>query len=89
MKVIKLLGVTILLLVVTSVTLSNRSLDDTQVVADLSREIASLEHANCILRSELATRGSLLLAIDKLAPLGYAEPETIAALPEPGHVASR
>lgn len=89
MKIIKLLGVLIVLLVIVSVTLSNHSLDDSEIVAKLTRDNSSLEHANAILRAEIADQGSLTKTIEVIKASGYQSPDNIATLPIPGQVASR
>lgn len=89
MKTIKLLGITILLLVLTNITLANFALDDSAVVAELTSEITSLKHANVILNSEVATRGSLTLAFKRVQEEGYVATPTVATLAQPGVVALR
>ena len=81
MKIIKILGVVIVLLVLVNVTLTNRSVDDSQKVADLSSQIASLGRDNTILRSQVAEAGSLTLLSDKIAAAGFADASKIASLP--------
>jgi len=89
LKTIKLLGITILLLVLTNITLANFALDDSAVVSDLTSEITSLKHANVILNSEVATRGSLTLAIQRVEEQGFIAAPTVATLARPGVVALR
>jgi len=89
MKTLKILGFLIVLLVITSVTFSNHSLDDSELVKGLSKDISSLEHANTILRSEVARRGSLSASLDKIEAAGFTVPEQVATLSSPGQVASR
>lgn len=89
MKLIKLLTFCLAALVVTSVTYSNHSLDDSQKVADLSREISELEKSNVILRAKVAKQGSLTTIASKIEELGFISAKEIASLNVPGMVASR
>lgn len=89
MKVVKLLGLTIFLLVLTNITVANYSLDDSAVVSDLTSEITSLKHANIILRSEVASRGSLTQAVETIMAQGYIQPSTVATLAHNGSIALR
>lgn len=89
MRLVKLLGLAIVLLGLYSVTLSNHSLDDSVVVADLNHEISSLAHANDVLRAKIASRGSLTAAAEEIEAKGYTSPDAIATLSAPSEVASR
>lgn len=89
MKIIKTLAFAIFLLILANITMANYSLDDSAVVSDLAVEINSLKHANIILRSEVATRGSLTQAVEVILSQGYQSPKEIATLAEPGVVALR
>ncbi len=89
MKTIKLLALAIFLLVLTNITMANYSLDDSVVVSDLDSQITSLKHANIILRSEVASRGSLTQAVETIMAEGYTTPSTIATLAQPGALALR
>lgn len=89
MKITKILAGIITLLVIISVTLSNHSLEYSEVVADLSSDITSLEHANTILSAEIAERGSLTAAAERISSANFEEPENIATLSGPGQVALR
>lgn len=89
MKVIKFLGLIIVGLVITSVTVSNHSLDDSAVVSELTQEIKSLERDNTVLRAEIASAGSLTAAAENIELAGFVPPSNIATLAAPGHVAMR
>ena len=89
MKTIKLLALAIFLLVLANITMANYSLDDSVIVADLDSQITSLKHANIILRSEVASRGSLTQAIETIVAEGYTTPSTIATLAQPDNLALR
>ena len=89
MKTIKIFSGIIFLHVITNITMANYSLDDSQVVSDLAGEIISLKHANTILRSEVASKGSLTQAVEKIVAAGYTQPSAIATLSGPSSVASR
>ena len=89
MKIVKLLFVVIAALVVTSVTYSNHSLDDSQKVADLSSEITSLEKENVILRSQIADAGSLTKIASKVEEMGFVPAEVVVSIDAPLNVASR
>lgn len=89
MKLIKLLGVVIALLVVTSVTVSNHSLDDSQRVADLSAEISAIEKQNTLTAAKIAEAGSLTQIALRVEALGFVAPNKVATLSLPGTVASR
>lgn len=89
MKLVKLLAIFIVALVVSSVTLSNHSLDDSDRVADLNRELEVLEHQNTILRAELAEVGSLTQVASRIEELGFVENPPVVTLTIPGNVALR
>lgn len=89
MKLIKLLALIIVLLVITNVTLTNRSLDDGLTLSNLSKEIAELQNQNIILRARIASAGSLTGVKEKLLSAGYTESPRIVAVPENSSVASR
>lgn len=89
MKLVKILFAVIAVLVVTSVTLSNHSLDDSQKVADLSAEITAIEKANTLVSSQIADAGSLTKIAAKVEAMGYVAPVKIVTLTLPGNVASR
>lgn len=89
MKLVKILFAFIAVLVVTSVTVSNHSLDDSQKVAELAAEITAIEHENTLTASEIAEAGSLTKIAAKVEGLGYVAPVTVVTLTLPGNVASR
>lgn len=88
MKMIKLLCIVIAALVVTSVTFSNHSLDDSQRVSDLSNEILELEKNNTVLRSQIADAGSLTKMNERVMAMGFVTTPQIVSLPA-GSIASR
>jgi hypothetical protein len=76
-------------LVVTSVTLSNHSLDDSQRVSDLSVEIIELEKSNTIIRASIADAGSLTKLSNRVEELGFVEVPKVVSLGAVGPVALR
>ncbi|KKU88474.1 MAG: hypothetical protein UY18_C0013G0019 [Microgenomates group bacterium GW2011_GWF2_47_9] len=88
MKLIKVFALSIVLLMVLSVTLSNRSLDDSQEVREITETIASLEHDNTLLRAEIASVGSLTAVAEKASSLGWSTSPKIVTLSLSGRVAS-
>ncbi len=89
MKLIKLLFVVIIALVLGSVTMSNRSVDESVVVADLEHEITLLQDQNTILQAEVAASGALSTLSARIAEAGFTESPKVAALPTPTAVALR
>lgn len=89
MKLIKALFAIIVVLVVGSVTLTNRSLDESIVVSNLTKEITALQNQNTILRASVAAAGSLGSLTAKLADAGFVESPKVVALPTISSVASR
>ncbi len=89
MKLIKFLALVIVGLVITNVTLTNRSVDESILVADLSSEISELQNQNRILESQVAEAGSLDAVRQKLAEIGFVETPAIVSITVPGSVASR
>lgn len=80
MKMIKFLCLVIAALVVTSVTYSNHSLDDSQRVSDLTREIAEIEKNNTVLRSQIADAGSLTKMNERVQAMGFTEVPKIVSI---------
>lgn len=89
MKLIKALFAVIVILVVISVTLTNRSVDESVIVADLTRDIASLQNENTILRAQVASAGSIGNLSVKLQEAGFVESAKVASLSPVVAVASR
>jgi len=90
MKLIKFLFAIIVILVIANVTLTNRSVDEGVVVADLTRDIATLQNDNTILKSQVAAAGSIGSLTAKLAEAGFTESSAkIASLSTVSSVASR
>lgn len=90
MKLIKLLFVFIVGLVLTNVTLTNRSLDQSLQMSELSAEIQSLTKEVSILEAQLASKGSLTAQEIKIKELGFLPPSQIIAVgAQPSSVALR
>lgn len=89
MKLIKALFVVIVALVIGNVTLANRSVDESIVVADLSSEISSLQNENTILKANVASLGSLGSVSAKIEAAGFMTTPKIASVQTTTAVASR
>lgn len=89
MKLIKLLFGVIVILVLANVTLTNRSVDEGIVVANLSKEIATLQNQNTILKGQVASMGSIGNLTAKLEEAGFVETPKVVSLPTTSSVASR
>lgn len=89
MKLIKLLFVVIVGLVIANVTLTNRTVDESIVVANLSQEISDLHDQNTILRATVAAAGSIGNLSAKLAEAGFVESGKVVSLSTAANVASR
>jgi len=89
MKLIKFLFGVIVILVIGSVTLTNRSVDEGVVVASLSHEISALQNDNAILAAEVASLGAIGNLRTKLAQEGYVESGKVASVSVVSSVASR
>ena len=89
MKLIKILFIVIIGLVITNVTLTNRTVDEGVVVSNLSKEISSLRDQNTILASQVAELGSLSAISTKLESAGYVETPKVVSLTGSSSVASR
>ncbi len=89
MKLIKALSLIIVILVISSVTLTNRSVDESLVVGELTREIASLENQNTILKAEVSATGSLGNLSLLIEEAGFSASPTLVTLPGTTSVASR
>lgn len=89
MKLIKILFIVIIGLVITNVTLTNRTVDEGVVVSNLTKEISSLRDQNTILASQVAELGSLSAVSAKLEAAGYVETPKIVSLTNSSSVASR
>ena len=87
MKAVIALSGVIVTLVLVSVTITNRSVDDSQVVADLNSQITALARENTILQASVADAGSLTALSDKITAAGFSDAKTIAALAVPSAVA--
>ncbi|MFZ2199792.1 MAG: hypothetical protein WAV40_03315 [Microgenomates group bacterium] len=89
MKLIKFFCFIIVVLVIGNVTLTNRSVDESLVVANLSRDISALQNENTILKSEVASAGSIVELSSKIEAAGFISSGKVAALPSVSSVASR
>lgn len=89
MKLIKALFAVIVMLVIGNVTLANRSVDESLVVSDLSSEIAALQNENTILKSVVASAGSIGSLSTKIEEAGFVATPKIAAVQGTLQVASR
>jgi hypothetical protein len=89
MKIIKLLSFVIVALVIANVTLTNKSVDESLVVSNLSRDIAILENENTILKAEVASAGSIKELSARIEAAGFVSTGNIASLPSVSNVASR
>ena len=89
MKIIKLLSFIIVALVIGNVTLTNRSVDESLIVSNLSRDIAILQNENTILKAEVASSGSIKELSSRIEAAGFVSTANIASLPSVSNVASR
>lgn len=89
MKLIKLLSVVIVTLVITNVTLTNRSVDQSLLVSTLSGDITTLENELVIARARVAHLSAISTLEPQLRAAGFVETPKIVALPTPSWVALR
>ena len=89
MKLIKLLSLVIAGLVLVNVTIANRAVDQSETVASLTRDIATLEHETVVLQSAVAEVGALTGMSDRVAALGFTETAQVATLGSSSSVALR
>lgn len=89
MKLIKALFGLIVVLVIASVTLTNRTLDESLVVANLDKEISALQNQNTILRAQVAAAGSLTVLSPKIVEAGFVESSNTLSLSSVSSVALR
>lgn len=89
MKLIKILFVVIIILVIGNVTLTNQTLDEGFFVSKLNEEIVQIQNDNTILRSQVASIGSLSNLSDKLEAAGFVESPKVVSIPTPSSVATR
>ncbi len=89
MKIVKLLSVLIVMLVIGNVTLTNRSVDDSLYVAELTKNIQTLNSNNLIRETRIAELGSLPQLTAKIEAAGFVATPQIVALPTPSSVALR
>lgn len=89
MKIIKLLSFVIVALVIANVTLTNKSVDESLVVSNLSRDIAAIQNENMILKAEVASAGSIKELSPRIQAAGFESTLNIASLPSVSNVASR
>lgn len=86
-KWIKVLGVFILFLVVANLTATNKLVGEGQTITELSNEIIKIEHNTRKLKLSIARKGALIDTSSQIAELGFKDPENIATLRTPSHVA--
>jgi len=89
MKLVKILSLIIIALVITNVTLTNRSVDQSVTVTDLSKEISRLDHENTLLNAQIADQGSLTKLREKITAAGFVATSEIVSLKTTASVASR
>ncbi len=89
MKLVKILAVVIIALVIGNVTLTNRNVDESVVVATLTKQITTLQNQNTIAAAQVAELGSITHVSHQLAELGFTETPKLAALPAAPDVALR
>ena len=89
MKLIKILSLLIIILVITSLTLTNRTLDEGLVISNLTNDLDALQNQNTILRSHVALAGSIGGLTTKLAQAGFVESQNIVHMPTVPSIASR
>lgn len=89
MKLLKIFSAIIVLLVVTNITLSNHSLDDSKKLSDLNNDVNTLTHEITILKSTLAEAGSLTAISGKVEAAGFTENPSVVSLSVGKSVASR
>lgn len=89
MKLIKFLSLIILALVITNVTLTNRSVDESLVVSDMTRQIATLQNDNAILKAEVAKLGSISTLRAQIEAAGFVDSPKVVSISAISSVASR
>ena len=89
MILIKLLTCLIIGLVITNVTLSNRAVDQSTLVSQLSQEITQLEHENMLMSVAIAELGSLSKLRVQIEQAGFVVADDVVALSGSSAVASR
>ncbi len=89
MKLIKVLSLLIIILVITNVTLTNRTLDEGVVISNLTNDLTSLQNQNTIMRSQVALAGSIGGLTTKLSESGFVASPDIIPLPTAPSLATR
>ena len=89
MKLVKVLFAIIIALVIGNVTLTNRNVDESVIVADLTKQISTLQKQNTILSAQVANLGSLSQVSTQIAALGFTDTPKLASLQSPASVALR
>jgi hypothetical protein len=89
MKLVKILSALIITLVIANITLTNRNVDESVVVANLTKQITALQNQNTILTAEVAELGSLTHISSEISALGFTDTPKIAAIPTAPAVALR
>ena len=89
MKLVTLLGIIIAVLVVTSVTLSNRTVDTSYSLREVEASVTQLSKEVAVLRDQVAETGSLTRIAQRAREAGYIEAGKIAVVELPALTASR
>lgn len=89
MKLVKILGVLITLLVITNVVLSNRSVDLVQSLQETESTVATLEKDVTVIKYQVTQVGSLTKIAESARAQGYIDSTHVAAVTLPGLTASR
>jgi cell division protein FtsL len=89
MKLVKILTIIIIALVIGSVTLTNRNVDESVEVANLTKQITVIQNQNTVLTAEVAELGSLTHVSSEISALGFTDTPKIASIPTPPAVALR
>jgi len=89
MKIIRLLAFVVAVLGVASVTLANRSIDESFALKQIETETNLLRREVAVKRSEVAEAGSLLTLSQLAKEAGYSENVKITSVDLPAVTASR
>ena len=89
MELIKVLFFVIIVLVIGNVTLTNRTVDESILVADLTAEISAIQNNNTILRAEVASAGSIGNLSARIESAGFTANPEIVVIDNPSSVALR
>lgn len=89
MKLVKLLGVVIALLLIGNVVVANAAVDESVTVKSMSAEIEALTQDNLTLKQQIASAGSLTQIASRLEALGFVESPSIMTVSNTSSVALR